>query len=206
LTEQAPEQGTDLPTIVDADLDRSLAALATKDPAFSQAALAQRIRLIFETLQVAWSTREWLKARPYLSDRLFQSQLYWIEAYKHAHLRNLNEQTVITRSQLARVTSDKHFDGVTVRIYAQGLDYTVDDNDKVICGSKSAPRTYSEYWTLIRGANVRGAPRAEPTCPACGAPVDVNMAGNCSHCKARVTLGEFDWVLSRIEQDEVYGG
>jgi hypothetical protein len=32
------------------------------------------------------------------------------------------------------------------------------------------------------------------------------MAGNCSHCKARVTLGEFDWVLSRIEQDEVYGG
>jgi predicted lipid-binding transport protein (Tim44 family) len=206
LTEQAPERGTDLPTVIDADLESARAALAEKDPAFSQAALAKRIRLVFETLQVAWSTREWLKARPYLSDRLFQSQLYWIEAYKRAKLRNLNEQTVITRIELARVTSDKHFDGITVRLYAQGLDYTVDDDGKLVCGSRSEPRKYSEYWTLIRGANVRGAPRVEPVCPSCGAPLDVNMAGNCSHCKARVTLGEFDWVLSRIEQDEVYGG
>jgi predicted lipid-binding transport protein (Tim44 family) len=206
LTEMAPEQGTDLPTVLDADVDRARDELARKDPAFTQAALAQRIRLIFETMQVAWSTREWLKARPYLSDRLFQAQLYWIEAYKRAKLRNLNEQTVITKSQLVRVTSDKYFDGITVRIYAQSLDYVVDDEGKLICGSKSEPRRYSEYWTLIRGAKVRGAPRGEPNCPNCGAPLDVNLAGNCAHCKARVTLGEFDWVLSRIEQDEVYGG
>jgi hypothetical protein len=32
------------------------------------------------------------------------------------------------------------------------------------------------------------------------------MAGNCTYCKAKVTSGEFDWVLSQIEQDESYGG
>jgi hypothetical protein len=32
------------------------------------------------------------------------------------------------------------------------------------------------------------------------------MAGNCTHCSARVTSGDFDWVLSRIEQDESYQG
>jgi hypothetical protein len=32
------------------------------------------------------------------------------------------------------------------------------------------------------------------------------MAGSCEHCNAKVTSGEFDWVLSRIEQDEAYAG
>jgi hypothetical protein len=206
LTEAAPEVGTDKPTIVDADLKTNLAALLKKDPQFSEDALAKRIRLIFETMQTAWSNREWLKARPYLSDRLFQTQLYWIHAYKKAKLFNRNVETGISRVELVRVSSDAHFDGITVRLYAQGLDYTEDESGKLICGSKSRPRKYSEYWTLIRGAKVTGPPRVDPICPNCAAPLEVTMAGNCAHCKARVTLGEFDWVLSRIEQDEVYGG
>jgi hypothetical protein len=32
------------------------------------------------------------------------------------------------------------------------------------------------------------------------------MAGICEYCESRVTSGQFDWVLSRIEQDEVYAG
>jgi hypothetical protein len=32
------------------------------------------------------------------------------------------------------------------------------------------------------------------------------MAGDCAYCGARITSGEFDWVLSRIEQDESYVG
>ena len=44
-------------------------------------------------------------------------------------------------------------------------------------------------------------------CPNCGAPVDqVNMAGECGHCGAKITRGDFDWVLSKIEQDDSYTG
>jgi hypothetical protein len=32
------------------------------------------------------------------------------------------------------------------------------------------------------------------------------MTGNCEYCQARIVSGDFDWVLSRIEQDEVYTG
>ena len=204
LTEQAPERGTDLPTVVDADVQTKLAALIEKDPAFSEDALAKRVQVMFDTMQVAWSTRDWLKVRPYLSDRLFQAQSYWVDAYRRARLRNVNEQTKIEKVELVRVTSDKYFDSVTVRLYAHGLDYTVSDDGQLVCGSKSEPRRYSEYWTLIRGAAAKGVPRSEPKCPNCGAELKINMAGNCEFCQARVTRGEFDWVLSRIEQDEVY--
>jgi len=59
---------------------------------------------------------------------------------------------------------------------------------------------------LIRGSSRKGPARREPNCPHCGAPLKIGMAGTCEYCRAKVTSGEFDWVLSRIEQDEAYGG
>jgi hypothetical protein len=37
--------------------------------------------------------------------------------------------------------------------------------------------------------------------------VAVTQTGECRYCKAAITSGKFDWVLSRIEQeDEPQGG
>jgi len=74
----------------------------------------------------------------------------------------------------------------------------------VISGNRRRPRSYSEYWTLIRGSGTRGAPRKDNNCPHCGAPLRIGMAGQCEYCRVKITSGEFDWVLSRIEQDEAF--
>ena len=51
------------------------------------------------------------------------------------------------------------------------------------------------------------AAQGVPACPSCGAPLDkINQAGVCGYCNSHVTLGEFDWVLALIEQDETYEG
>ena len=131
---------------------------------------------------------------------------YWIDLYTQEKCRNVTESTQILRIDLANVTSDAHFDAITLRVFASGLDYTISDNGKLLSGHRSRPRTYSEYWTLIRGTARRGAPRTDPACPHCGAPLKIGMAGQCEYCRVKVTSGDFDWVLSRIEQDEAYGG
>ena len=41
-------------------------------------------------------------------------------------------------------------------------------------------------------------------CPNCGAPLDLDLAGICKYCRAPVMSGEFDWVLTRIEQLSSY--
>jgi hypothetical protein len=86
------------------------------------------------------------------------------------------------------------------------IDYTADEQDKVVCGSKNAPRRFSEYWTFIRRRGVNSSDKDNVHCPNCGAPLKVNMAGVCEYCRGKITDGEFDWVLSRIEQDESYRG
>ena len=206
LTENVAESGTDLPTLVDPGAQTGFAELQAKDPAVTWEGVTGRVALIFSELQVAWSGREALRIRPYVSDNLFQSMYYWIDLYTQQRCRNVNENASIMRIDLASVTSDAYYDAVTLRLFATGLDYTISDDGKLLSGNKSRPRTYSEYWTIIRGSSRKGPARRDPNCPHCGAPLKIGMTGTCEYCRVKVTSGEFDWVLSRIEQDESYGG
>ncbi|MEO6601779.1 MAG: TIM44-like domain-containing protein [Polyangiaceae bacterium] len=206
LTGNVAETGTELPTLIDPGAHARFGDLQQKDPAVSWEGVTGRVSLIFAELQVAWSGRDALRIRPYVSDNLFQSMYYWIDLYTQEKCRNVNENASILRIDLANVMSDAYYDAVTLRVFATGLDYTISDNGKLLSGNKSRPRTYSEYWTLIRGSSRKGPARSDPNCPHCGAPLKIGMAGTCEYCRVKVTSGEFDWVLSRIEQDEAYGG
>lgn len=207
LTGTTEEVGTDLPTRIDRGLAQATAAIKQRDPDFDEASLAARVGLVFNTMQHAWSSLQWQLARPYLSDNLWTAQTYWIEAYRSSGLRNINEGPQILGLELVRISSDRWFDAATVRVHATGRDYTIRDSDQsIVGGSRDKERRYTEYWTLIRATGAKGKARVDPVCPNCGGPLAISAAGNCEHCQVKVTSGEFDWVLSRIEQDESYVG
>lgn len=205
LTETAPERGTNQPTVRQAGLDEALRRLTSDDPAVTVGALEARVALIFSTLHAAWAAQDLRPIRPFVTDALLNHLQYWIDAYRAQGLVNAVEQARITKQELARISRDAQFDAVTVRVFATGYEVTTQQG-RIVAGSRNVERPYSEYWTLIRGAGVRGAPRSEATCPSCAAPLAINMAGHCDHCGAHVTSGEFDWVLSRMEQDDSYTG
>lgn len=206
LLSNVDEVGTNFPTLVDSGARNRFAQLSGRDPDVSEAGLHARVGLIFNELQAGWSQQDLPRIRPFVSDNLFQYFAYWIDMYRELSAKNISEKSRITRIELANVLSDAFYDSVTLRVYATGLDYTTDNSGKLLKGSRKHERAYSEYWTLIRGTTVRGKPRLVASCPSCGAPLKVSMAGNCEYCAAKVISGDFDWVLSRIEQDESYGG
>ena len=207
LTSDVEEEGTDLPSVVQPNFTEIRQEFEKNNPGFSWGEFQARVHLIFNELQAAWSTLDWPRARPHETDNLFQMHQYWIDAYRRQHLRNVVEDCQITALQPVRIKDDAFYNSITVRIAARGRDYTVDEKENIVSGSNTRFRYWSEYWTFIRN---RSAPpiaaRADLNCPNCGAPLRVNNAGVCEFCGGKITSGEFDWVLSRIEQDESYRG
>jgi hypothetical protein len=102
--------------------------------------------------------------------------------------------------------TDAFYDAITVRIYAHMIDYTTDASGKVLSGNARSPRSFTEYWTFIRRRDARSSDKQNDQCPNCAAPLKINMAGICQYCGGKISSGDFDWVLSRIEQDESYQG
>ena len=208
LTGDVEEQGTNHPSVRETDLAVRYTAFVARDASASTDALERRVREIYAALNTAWTARDLRSVRPHVSDALHNYLSYWIDAYRAQGLQNVLRDMEISRIEVVKLTRDHHFDAITVRLWARGFDHTIAiADDRRVSGNPDKPRAYSEYWTLIRGASVRGAPRAPGVCPNCGAPLDrINMAGNCEACGTHLTRGEFDWVLSKIEQDESYSG
>lgn len=207
LTADVAEVGTDYPTVVQRGFAEVRERFEANHPTFSWSEFLERARLIFSELQTAWSTLDWERARPHETDNIFQMHRYWIEAYKRQGLRNVLDNCTITSMQPVKITEDAFYNSITLRIGAQGYDYTIDHDGRIVSGSKNRLRRWTEYWTFIRNRNaVNYHSRADLNCPNCGAALKVNVTGICEFCSGKISSGEFDWVLSKIEQDESYDG
>ena len=207
LTSDVPEVGTNYQTVTQPNFPAVRAAFEQNNPSFSWADFQARAGLIFNELQDAWSTLNWERARPHETDNIFQMHRYWIDAYQRQGLRNALDQHKITAMQPVKIKMDAFYNAITLRIFAAGYDYTVDKGGRIVAGSNQNLRSWSEYWTFIRSTKAKPTPtRADLNCPNCGAPLKINATGICEFCGGKVTSGEFDWVLSKIEQDESYAG
>lgn len=204
LGSYAEEQGTYLPTVYSPMLRTGLNAIVYNDHGFAKAEAENRFRRIFLQLQDAWSNRDMQAIRPLVTDQLYRVYLYWIEAYRSAGIRNILSNVSITSLEIVAAEVDPFYDSITARIAASMVDRCLDEGGKVV-GGDSAPRSFSEYWTFVRVAGGKGDAGTSHTCSGCGASLEVGMTGECPYCGMLVSGKNFDWILSRIDQDEDYG-
>ena len=214
LGETVTEEGTQLPTIFDPNLREATAELASLHGLPDAAAFGTQLRdevvaPVFKQMYAAWSSRHWNEVRHLLTDRLWESQRAWVDAYIAKGLTNRLADLRINKIEIVRAERDRDYEAATVRIFASCCDYTVDKSGETIGGDAKRPRRFSEYWVFIRAANAKppAAARAAAQCPNCGAALDkLGATGVCGYCNAKVTTGDFGWVLSAIVQDESYRG
>jgi ribosomal protein L37AE/L43A len=210
LLTYAPEKGTQLPTIFDP-------YLAQKAKVFEQANNViwseyqekfknKIVRPYFDAIYDAWSNLKWEKVRHLLSDRLWESYNFWIKAYKEHRWRNIAD-VKIENIEIVKLEIDRFYEAITVRIFADGYDYVINERGKVLAGSRRVQRRFSEYWTFIRRSGVEKDEYDLNTCPACGAPAEnIGQSGICEYCGNKITWGDFSWILAIITQDEEYKG
>ena len=197
------ERGTELATVCDPRLPAEKRSFEGRHPDHSWPAFEDRVRTAFLALQEAWSRREWERARPFETDALFQTHRFWMERYTAFALVNRVEEVAVTRIVLAKIDVDAFYESITVRIFARALDWTEDAGGRVVGGSKSVPRAFSEYWTFLRA--IPGTVDAPSSCPSCGAALSPGGGATvCASCGGKLFGGGFDWVASRIEQDDAY--
>ena len=207
-TSRGVEAGTHLPTIIDPLLGAAHRRFQARHPDESWTHIQSRVRTCFIEMQSAWSRQAWGGSRAYQSDALFQMNRFWMKRYREHNLANRLDEVQIRRVELCRIELDAWVEAVTVRIHASMIDWTERLSDQVVvAGNKHQVVHFSEYWTLMRSVKHSKPVGGDDCCPSCGATLDkISMAGICGYCEAKITSGDYGWVVSRIEQDEAYAG
>lgn len=135
----------------DQDLERGLANIRQFDPSFDVAKFQDMGMDTFFKIQGAWANRDIAPVRNLLTDemyRIFQEDADRLKAQKQI---NRLENIAVRSVDVTEAWQESGSDFITARIYANLLDYNVDENSgQVISGSKTDPVKFEEYWTFTR--------------------------------------------------------
>lgn len=188
------------------DLERLRAA----DPNFDAAAFYQRVGVAFRKIQAAWCAQNLATVRPFISDGVHERFSLQFAEQRAEGWRDQMDNIQVYHIALTELHSDGMFDELSVRIEAGAADYRVSlANGQRLSGSAAFSR-FVEIWSFLRHRGAATQPGKagliEGHCPNCGAPVELNQAANCAHCKALLRSGLYDWVLSEITQEVEWTG
>jgi predicted lipid-binding transport protein (Tim44 family) len=189
------------------NVGQGIAALQAADPAFSPDAFRERVKTAFLALQDAWCKQNLDAGRAFLSPGAYFTWRTQLETLAAEGRRNVMEQSTVQRIEPILIVHGRVYDDITVRIAAAAADFEVDKDNRIVFGDRVV-RPFTEDWTFQRSVGVATSQKPgtlENTCPNCGAPVSLTQIGECRYCKAAVTSGKFDWVVSRITQEEMFG-
>jgi predicted lipid-binding transport protein (Tim44 family) len=181
-----------------------VAALTAADKDFSLGTFEGRVKTAFLALQDAWCKQNLDAGRAFMSPGAYYTWSAQLETMAAEGRRNVMENLSVRTIEPVRIVHGKVFDDLTVRIGASSADFELDESNKIVFGDRSV-RPFMEDWTFQRSVGVATSNKPgtlENTCPSCGAPVALTQIGECRYCKAAVTSGKFDWVVSRIDQED----
>lgn len=106
---------------------------------------------IFFKVQSAWTSRDMVTARNFLTEEMYRILQTDVEKMKKEQKINKLQNIGIRSVDITESWEDSGQYFITARIIASLLDYTVDEvTGKVLDGSDKNPTTFEEYWTFSR--------------------------------------------------------
>ncbi len=186
-------------------LAQGIAILQQRDPSFNPAEFLNRVRTAFVKIQDAWCSQDLKAVRPFISDGVHERFLLQFDEQKFFVYRNQLDNLQINDVSIVQIQSHNFFDEISVRIAASAADYDVSLRDGKRVGGSRSQESFAEVWSFLRrsGAVTKAGASGliEGNCPNCGAAIEMNQSANCTHCKALLRSGEYDWVLVEITQE-----
>ena len=179
-------------------------ALIETDPLFSAGKFIAWGKEVFISLQLAWSTRDWSKIRPFEKEELFRLHEMQLNEFKALGRINLLESVFVSQTYLHKYVRDAEYEYLTLYMYAAMNDYVIDETTRQVVKGNPNTRYYGKYMlTFMRSVKVKTDPATSNmstrACPHCGAPIQITSAGKCEYCDFIITNGEHDWVLSSYD-------
>lgn len=178
------------------------------DPDFNKEELIAWSKNLFVKLQQAWTQRDWETIRTFETESLFEQHKNQLQGYINNKQINVMDRICVNYAHLYNYTIEGDKEILTVRLNSRMADYIIDEETKqVLKGDKLTERVNTYLLTFIRKNGIKTKPGSmevnTTNCPNCGAPTKITSSGKCEYCGSVMTTGEYNWVLSNLERENI---
>jgi predicted lipid-binding transport protein (Tim44 family) len=139
------------PAEVEWDLEKGLRQIKAMDPLFGEDKFKDQTMDFFFKIQGAWTDRDMSTVKHLLTGEMFGLLQEDADKMRKEGQVNKLENIAVREVNITEAWQESGQDYITVRVYANLLDYTVDEKTgEIISGSKTEPVKFEEYWTFTR--------------------------------------------------------
>ena len=182
--------------------------IQANDPAFNKEEFVAWSKNLFVKLQQAWTARDWSTIRTFETENLFEQHKNQLQGYINNNQINVMDRICVNYAHLYNYRVEGEKEILTVRLNSRMEDYIIDATTKqVLKGQKGLDKVNTYLLTFIRKNGVKTKPGTievnTTNCPNCGAPTQITSSGKCDYCGSVITTGEYNWVLSNLERENV---
>ena len=133
------------------DIDTGLGHIRQMDPRFDEQKFKDQCMDNFFSIQGAWANRDLAAIRNLLTDEMYRILQGDADDLKKKKQINRLENIAVRTVEPVEAWQEAGNDFITVRFYANLLDYTTDETTgEVVSGSKATPVKFEEFWTFTR--------------------------------------------------------
>jgi predicted lipid-binding transport protein (Tim44 family) len=135
----------------ESDVEMGLRYIRQMDPYFDEPRFRDMCLDTFFRIQGAWANREMAPVRDLLTAEMYRAIGNDADKLKAEHKINKLDNIAVRSTDIVEAWQESGRDYITVRFYANLLDYTVEEKTgEVVAGSKADPVKFEEYWTYTR--------------------------------------------------------
>jgi hypothetical protein len=173
---------------------------------FDQQAFIGKVNTAFLAIQDAWQKKDLSKVRKWITDGVYQRFNAQFTMMNMLEQTNILSNINIKQIRIESARQEGAYSMITASVY-----FSMDDN--FICKShpefdeKFTGDLATEYWTFIKKTAVTEKDLYHSTsCPKCGYPANEKggQVSQCESCGTVTYLGDYDWVLCEITQEDDY--
>ncbi len=136
---------------VDRELEEGLRQIKQMDLAFDETRFPEQVTDFFFRVQAAWANRDLAPMKQDLTEEMYRILQEDAERLKAEGKINRLENIAVRSVDITEAWQEAGQDYITVRVFANLLDYLVDDKTgEMVSGSRTEPVKFEEYWTFTR--------------------------------------------------------
>jgi predicted lipid-binding transport protein (Tim44 family) len=129
----------------------ALRHIRAMDPTFDEKGFKDLAEDLFFKIQGGWTRRDLNGIRAFLSPQMYEVFKGQVDRLISDQEINRLENIAVREVEIVEAGQDRGEEYITVKFYANLLDYTVHEKTgQVVAGSSSDPVKFLEYWTLTR--------------------------------------------------------
>ncbi|MBI1847427.1 MAG: Tim44 domain-containing protein [Candidatus Rokubacteria bacterium] len=135
----------------ESSFERGVRDIRQTDPRFDPSRFAGYAGMVFRDAQSAWMTRDLRSLRGRVTPEMYGELQAQCDRLRSTRRVNRVERVEIT-AEITEAWQESGRDYLTAHIGGSIVDYTVDEVDSLVDGSRTIPRDVQEFWTFARPA------------------------------------------------------